>query len=164
MLYWMLSGAVTAHRYREIFDAIAQPHGPVLCVPTPNSGRVLAPRELARELARMPGNRLIESYFDEALVPRAPLLPLLWAPCSFNSLNKLAHGIADSLALSIAAEMIGAQKRVTVALSLNRQLWDHPQARASAARLRAWGVDVIDPVVEGDTMTMAPTDVIAKAL
>jgi phosphopantothenoylcysteine synthetase/decarboxylase len=27
---------------------------------------------------------------------------VLFAPCSFNSLNKLAHGIADSLALSVA--------------------------------------------------------------
>jgi hypothetical protein len=44
MLYWMLSGAVTAHRHREIYDGVVHMNGPVLCVPTPNSGRVLALR------------------------------------------------------------------------------------------------------------------------
>ncbi len=152
MQYWMLSGAVAAWRYREIYAALqAAQRGPVLCVPTPNAARVLA----LRDLARLDGIRVIESYFDVALTPRAPMCDLLWAPCSFNSLNKLAHGIADSLALSIAAEMIGARMSVTVALALNAQLWAHPQAAESVARLRSWGVRVIEPVTDASGTGMA---------
>jgi flavoprotein len=39
---------------------------------------------------------------------------VLLAPCSFNSLNKLAHGIADNLALSVVAEAIGRSTPVIV--------------------------------------------------
>lgn len=54
---------------------------------------------------------------------------MLFAPCNFNSLNKLAAGIADNLA------MIGSSQLVSVALSRSK-----PQ-------------DV------GQGMMMAPTDV-----
>ena len=41
----------------------------------------------------------------------APYGVVLFAPCSFNSLNKLAHGIADNLPLSLVAEAIGRGAR-----------------------------------------------------
>jgi flavoprotein len=53
---------------------------------------------------------------------------VLFAPCSFNSLNKLAHGIADNLALSVVAEAIGRATPVIVGPSLN--------ARSSTTRWR----------------------------
>ena len=50
------------------------------------------------------------------------------APCDFNSLNKLAQGIADNLALSVVAEAIGRRTPVAVAISVNAPLWAHPRA------------------------------------
>jgi hypothetical protein len=52
------------------------------------------------------GVQVVESYFDLAICPRPPRGVVLFAPCSFNSLDKLAHGIADNLALSAVAEVI----------------------------------------------------------
>src|SRR5215469_13549919 len=95
---------------------------------TPHAARVIAPRDLSS----IPGNRLVESYFDAAILPRPPDGLLLVAPCSFNSLNKLAHGIADNLALSVAAEAIGRGTPVVVAVSVNTPLCE-------------WGVSVIEP-------------------
>ena len=159
--YWMLSGAVAAHRAQEIVATLSQYCDRILTVPTPNSARVISPRELAR----IPGHRLVESYFDQALTPRAPLAPVLWMPCSFNSLNKLAHGIADNLALSIVAEMIGARQTVTVACALNSQLWAHPAVQSSVDTLRSWGVRVVEPVTDAAGLTMAHTkDVLATFL
>src|SRR4029434_8195858 len=100
------------------------------------------------------------SYFDEAILPRPPLGLVLVAPCSFNSLNKLASGIADNLALSVAAEAIGRGTPVLVAPSLNEPLLRHPRTSASMATLRDWGVSVIEPVDSGDGPRLAPDDVI----
>ncbi len=55
----------------------------------------------------IPGHRIVESYFDDAILPRPPDGLALVAPCSFNSLNKLAAGIADNLALSTVADLLG---------------------------------------------------------
>jgi phosphopantothenoylcysteine synthetase/decarboxylase len=123
---------------------------------TPNAARVIA----ARELSVIDGNRLVESYFDEAILPRPPLGLVVVAPCSFNSLNKLAAGIADNLALSVVAEAIGRETPVVVAPSLNAPLLRHPQTGASMATLRSWGVSVVDPQDDGSGPRLAPTSVI----
>ena len=128
----------------------------VITIATPHAARVIA----FRDLSVIPGNRLVESYFDATILPRPPDGLLLVAPCSFNSLNKLAHGIADNLALSVAAEAIGRGTPVLVAISVNPPLWRHPQSSDSVATLRAWGVTVIDPAEEEGYLRMAPTEAI----
>jgi phosphopantothenoylcysteine synthetase/decarboxylase len=82
---------------------------------------------------------------------------VLFAPCGFNSLNKLAHGIADNLAMSVAAEAIGRGTPVIVGPSLNQPLLDHPVAQASLVTLATWGVIVVPPVDEGDGPRLAPS-------
>ncbi len=127
---------------------------------TPGAARVVSPRTLVMA----PGHRLVESYFDEAILPRPSDAPMLVAPCSFNSLNKLAGGIADSLALSVTADMIGRGLPVVVALSVNAPLWNHPRTRQSIAALREWGVSVVEPALENGEPTLAPTDIILGEL
>ncbi len=159
-VYLMISGAITAYRAPEFVAALSQRYARVLTVQTPNAMRLISPRDLAR----IPNNHVIESYFDERILPRPTPGPVVFAPCNFNSLNKLAHGIADSLALSITAEMIGFGQPVVVALSLNAPLWNHPQARASVATLRSWGVQVVEPKDAGEGLTMAATAVVLELL
>ena len=83
---------------------------------------------------------------------------MLFAPCSFNSLNKLAHGIADTLALSLVGEAIRRATPVIVAPSLNQPLLDHPITQASVTTLRSWQVTVVPPVEEGEGPRLAPTE------
>ncbi len=159
-LYLIVTGAVTARRVPELLPRLVALGRKVITILTPNATRIVSPRELAL----MPGHRIVESYFDAAILPRPPLGLTLVAPCSFNSLNKLAWGIADNLALSVAAEAIGRGTPVVVAISTNRPLWAHPRAQEAAATLRRWGVTVLDPVPEGDTLTLAPLDTIIGAV
>lgn len=132
----------------------------VLTIPTPNATRVLN----RFEVSRLPGHRLVESYFDAAILPRPADGLVLVAPCGFNSLNKLALGVADNLALSVTAEAIGRGTPVVVAVACNAPLWAHPRAGASAALLRGWGCAVVDPVREGDLVRLAPVEAILTAV
>src|ERR1700745_2719788 len=131
----------------------------MLAIPTPNASRVIAPRDLAD----IEGVQVVESYFDLAIRPRPPRGVVLFAPCSFNSLNKLAHGIADNLALSVAAEAIGRHTPVIVAPSLNQPLLDHPQAQLLLRLLPSWGVTIVPPVDEGEGPRLAPTAQLIEA-
>jgi phosphopantothenoylcysteine synthetase/decarboxylase len=156
LAYLIVTGTTTAPRAVELVQGLLRLVPRVLTLATPNAAQVMAPRDLSV----IPGNRLVESYFDEAILPRPPDGLVLVAPCSFNSLNKLAAGIADNLALSLTAEAIGRLTPVIVALSLNAPLLRHPRATASIAALRDWGVSVIDPFDSGDGPRLAATDVI----
>jgi phosphopantothenoylcysteine synthetase/decarboxylase len=159
--YLVLSGTTTAARCPEILRGlVGLGFASVLAVPTPNASRVIALRDLA-DAAPV---RVIESYFDAAIRPRPPHGVVLFAPCSFNSLNKLAHGIADNLALSIVAEAIGRGTPVFVAPSLNAPLLSHSQARASLESLPAWGVTIIPPVDDGEGPRLAPTETLLAAV
>ena len=158
--YLMVSGTTTAARCPELLRGlVGLGFSTVIAIPTPNAARVIA----ARELADVEGVQVVESYFDLAIRPRPPYGVVMFAPCSFNSLNKLAHGIADNLALSVAAEAIGRGTPVIVGPSLNAPLLNHPEAQASLKRLPSWGVTIVPPVDEGAGPRLAPTASLLEA-
>jgi phosphopantothenoylcysteine synthetase/decarboxylase len=158
LAYLIVTGTATAPRAKELVLGLLGLVPRVITIATPNAAQVISPRDLST----IPGNLLVESYFDAAILPRPPDGLVLVAPCSFNSLNKLAAGIADNLALSLTAEAIGRGTPVIVAASLNAPLLRNPAAVTSMATLRGWGVSVIEPLDPGDGLgpRLAPTDVV----
>jgi phosphopantothenoylcysteine synthetase/decarboxylase len=159
--YLLLSGTTTAARCPELLRGlVGLGFATVIAIPTPNAARVVAPRDLAV----VEGVRVVESYFDATILPRPPRGVVLFAPCSFNSLNKLASGIADNLALSVAAEAIGRRTPVIVGPSLNAPLLAHPAAQAALERLPLWGVTIVPPVDTGDGPRLAPTAALCDAV
>src|SRR6202035_1887996 len=159
--YLVLSGTTTAARCPELLRGlVGLGFSTVIALPTPNASRVVA----LRDLADVAGVQVVQSYFDLAIRPRPPHGVVLFAPCSFNSLNKLAHGIADNLALSVVAEAIGRGTPVIVAPSLNAPLLAHPVAQASLKKLASWSVVIVPPVDEGEGPRLAPSGVLIDAV
>ena len=159
--YLVLSGTTTAARCPELLHGLVRlGFATVIAIPTPNASRVIAPRDLAD----VEGVQVVESYFDLAIRPRPPRGVVMFAPCSFNSLNKLAHGIADNLALSVVAEAIGRGTPVIVGPSLNAPLLIHHVAQASLKKLPEWGVIIVPPVDQGEGPRLAPTAALIDAV
>ena len=156
LAYLVVTGTTTAPRAAELLEGLRRLVERVITIPTPNAAQVISPRDLST----IPGNRLVESYFDADILPRPPDGLVLVAPCSFNSLNKLASGIADNLALSLTAEAIGRGTPVVVAVSVNAPLNRHPRTAESTSILRAWGVSVLDAADIGEGPRLAPTGAI----
>lgn len=159
--YLVLTGAGVAGAVApELIAGLTARFPTVLTIPTPNTAQVISPWTLAR----LPGHHVVESYFDATIQPRPPLGLILVAPCGFNSLNKLAGGIADTLALSVVAEAIGRGTPVVIAIACNAALWAHPRAPESAATLRRWGWTVLDPVRNGEHVGLASVEAILAAV
>jgi phosphopantothenoylcysteine synthetase/decarboxylase len=154
LAYLIVTGTTTAPVATELVRGLRELVPRVLTIATPNAARVIAPRDLSS----IPGNQLVESYFDTAILPRPPDGLVLVAPCSFNSLNKLAAGVADNLALSLTAEAIGRATPVIVAVSVNPPLFRHPRTALSITTLRAWAVSVLEPVDSGQGLRLAPIE------
>ncbi|MFW6076002.1 MAG: flavoprotein [Chloroflexota bacterium] len=159
--YFIISGASSARRMPAVIDQLAPRVPSPIAVLSEHATRILSPRELVL----IEGVSVVESYFDEVILPRPPDGLVLVAPCTFNSLNKLATGIADTLALSIGAEAIGRGTPVIVAPSVNDSLWAHPRTRQSIEVLLSWNVTVIPPVPDEDgRLTMAPDTTLIDAV
>jgi hypothetical protein len=68
------------------------------------------------------------------------------APATFNTINKLASGASDTLALGLLNEAIGLRLPIIAVPMTNVALARHPAFRASVQALRSWGVELLfDP-------------------
>lgn len=78
--------------------------------------------------------------------PTPPADAVLACPLTFGSVNKLALGIADNMAVSLLCEMAGYGVPVVVVPHCKPQLASHPAFRESLKTLRGMGIRVLfDP-------------------
>jgi phosphopantothenoylcysteine synthetase/decarboxylase len=73
---------------------------------------------------------------------------LLIAPCSANTIAKIASGFCDNLLTSIvrAWDFENKSKKIFVAPACNTKMWKHPLMWEHMLRLEEWEIRVIDPV------------------
>ena len=135
----------------ELIRALVAEQFTVYSVLTPNVAQVTA----TAPLMDVPGNHWIHAYQQEPL-NRYPFGTMIVAPCTFNTFNKIALGLADNLATSMIADGLGAGNRLVIAPSMNHGLWSHPQTKASLNRFKDWGCDLVPPIMNKKQVTMAP--------
>jgi phosphopantothenoylcysteine decarboxylase/phosphopantothenate--cysteine ligase len=134
-----VSGGIAAYKACEVCRLLVKGGHDVVPLVTPGAERfvtALTFRALAR---RAP---------DEDVYPhltRADLL--LVAPCTANTLAKLAHGLADNVLTEAALAHRGP---TLVAPAMNPRMWAHAATRANVETLRARGVVLVGPD-EGET-------------
>src|SRR5262245_17029504 len=128
-------------------------------VATPNVAKIVAPDQLFAQ----PGAHWISDY-EQPPLDVFPFGTMLVAPCTFNTFNKLAHGIADTLATSMIADALGAGCPIFIAPSMNHGLWNHPQTHESYQRLTAWGCSIIEPQISETQVIMAPIATILSTI
>jgi len=159
-IYLIVSGASSARCAPDVLQELTQFELPIYTVLTEAAHNIISPYNLADQA----GHVLVDSYFDPILLDdRLPGLTLV-APATFNTLNKISHGIADTLAHSLIAESIGAGWPVIVVPSMNVALASHPQVAQSVKTLLGWGVKVLEPMHEGDLLMMASVPEIIAAV
>ncbi|PPK63240.1 flavoprotein [Actinokineospora auranticolor] len=88
-------------------------------------------------------------------LPRADLV--IAAPLTFNTLNKWAAGISDSLALGVLNELLGTDVPIIAAPCVKPLLRKHPAYDDSVRRLAQCGVPLLDP----DSITTRADDGLA---
>jgi len=158
-LFIFVTAAGVCRRIGELIDGSIAAGWRTYTVATPNVARIVAPDQLFTQ----PGNHWISDY-DQPPLDVFPFGTMLVAPCTFNTFNKLALGIADNLATSMLADALGAGCTIFIAPSMNPGLWNHPQTRVSHERLAAWGCSIIEPQISETQVIMAPIATILSSL
>ncbi|MBI2482959.1 hypothetical protein HYV74_02135 [Candidatus Uhrbacteria bacterium] len=92
-------------------------------------------------------------YERGAMIPHITLREwgdvLCVAPCTANTLAKMAAGICDTLLTSIVRAW-RRDRPLVIAPAMNTQMWEHPATAEHLATLRRWypKCTVVDPVVK----------------
>jgi phosphopantothenoylcysteine decarboxylase/phosphopantothenate--cysteine ligase len=134
-----VSGGIAAYKACELCRLLVRDGHDVVPLVTPGA-ECFVTAETFRALARRPPRDDVYLHLT-----RADLLVV--APCTANTLAKLAQGLADNVLTEAALAHRGP---VLVAPAMNPRMWSHPATRANAETLRARGVVLIGPD-EGET-------------
>jgi phosphopantothenoylcysteine decarboxylase/phosphopantothenate--cysteine ligase len=134
-----VTGGIAAYKACELCRLLVKDGHDVVPLVTPGAERFVT-AETFRALARRPPGDDVYLHLT-----RADLLVV--APCTANTLAKLAHGLADNVLTEAALAHRGP---VLVAPAMNPRMWSHPATRANVEALRARGVVLVGPD-EGET-------------
>jgi phosphopantothenoylcysteine decarboxylase / phosphopantothenate---cysteine ligase len=134
-----VTGGIAAYKACELCRLLVKDGHDVVPLVTPGAERFVT-EETFRALARRPPGDDVYLHLTRADV-------LVVAPCTANTLAKLAQGLADNVLTEAALAHRGP---LLVAPAMNPRMWSHPATRANAETLRARGVVLVGPD-EGET-------------
>jgi phosphopantothenoylcysteine decarboxylase/phosphopantothenate--cysteine ligase len=134
-----VSGGIAAYKACDLTRLLVKGGHEVVPLVTQGAERFVR-AETFQALARRPPNEDLYPHLT-----RADLLVV--APCTANTLAKLANGISDNLLTEAALAHRGP---VLVAPAMNPRMWGHPATRANTETLLARGVELVGPD-EGET-------------
>jgi phosphopantothenoylcysteine decarboxylase/phosphopantothenate--cysteine ligase len=83
---------------------------------------------------------------------------LLIAPCTANTLGKIAAGIDDTTVTTFATTAIGSQKPVLIVPAMHHSMYRHPAVRENIARVQLWGIICAEPRIEEGKAKIADTE------
>src|SRR2546426_76509 len=86
---------------------------------------------------------------------------LLIAPCTSNTIGKIAHGIDDTTVTTYAVNALGSGTPVLVAPAAHESMMDNPTVVANFRRLKELRVELVEPRREEDKAKMADVETIA---
>jgi phosphopantothenoylcysteine decarboxylase/phosphopantothenate--cysteine ligase len=134
-----VTGGIAAYKACELCRLLVKEGHDVVPLVTPGAERFVTAATF-RALARRPPADDVYLHLT-----RADLLVV--APCTANTLAKLAHGLSDNVLTEAALAHRGP---ALLAPAMNPRMWSHPATRANAEALRARGVVLVGPD-EGET-------------
>jgi phosphopantothenoylcysteine synthetase/decarboxylase len=144
-----------------IFVKLAQAANWDVCIiATPQATKFINTQEL-ENLAAYPIRTDYKMPDEPDPLPQANAIVV--APMTFNTMNKWAAGIADTLATSLLCEYLGLNVPIVAAPNINPALARHPTMRENLTKLRSWDVSVLfDPSAPPPTWMATWQHIIAE--
>ena len=153
-LYLVVTAAPPLLRIEQFITALHAEEWTVVMIATPTAATWIDLDALAAETGCLTRVHARPPREGESL-PRADAV--IAAPLTFNSINKWAAGINDTLALGILNEMVGTDVPILAVPCVKTVLRKHPAYGESLQRLTSVGVSVMD----SDAVTVRAEDGLA---
>jgi phosphopantothenoylcysteine decarboxylase / phosphopantothenate---cysteine ligase len=129
-----VTGGIAAYKAAELTRLFVKNGDEVIPLVTRGAEEFVTAKTFAA-LARRPEREDVYPHLEHADL-------LVVAPCTANTLAKLAQGIADNVLTEAALAHRGP---VLVAPAMNHRMWAHPATKANVETLLGRGVELIGP-------------------
>ena len=138
-----VTGGVAAYKTCEVVRRLVEAGRDVRCALTPDAARFIGPQLLAA-LTRRPvldDRPVLDGTYPHLDAARDAAVVCI-APCTANTLAKLAWGLADNV---VTQSALSTPAPLLVAPAMNVRMWEHPATQANVQRLRERGVRFAGP-------------------
>ena len=137
-----ITGGIAAYKIPHLVRLITKAECIAQIVMTDNARNFVAPMTLGT----LSGHKVYtDSDFDES-IPHIKLAQwaevIVIAPCTANTLAKIAHGIADNL---LTSTVIATSCPVLLFPAMNEQMYMNPATQENIAILKRRGIFVVEP-------------------
>jgi len=119
-IYIIVTGCNGTKRIKDLIIPLEKDGANCFLIPTPAAMQIMQQNADYYSDCRICSNTNISC---QQKIPEEDLV--IVAPCSFNTANKIVHGIADNYATSLLQTSIGKGKPVILAFSMNIHFWSH---------------------------------------
>lgn len=162
-----VTGSIAAVEVVRIARELIRHGAEVRAVMSPEATRIITPEALAFATGTPPVMELTGGVEHVSLLGpgegQADLL--LIAPATANTISKIAHGIDDTPVTSFASMALGGGVPILVAPAMHGHMGRNPAVVENLRRLRAWGVEIVQPVAaEGEEKLASPEEVAVAVL
>ncbi len=89
---------------------------------------------------------------------------ILIAPCTANTIGKIAHGIDDTPITSLVSSALGERIPILIAPAMHESMYDQPLVLENIRRLVEAGVVFVDPIKEEEKAKLAGLEHILSAV
>src|SRR5947199_10195440 len=140
-----VTGSIAAYKSADLASLLVKQGHQVFVVMTQDAAEFISPLTLET----LSKNPVMTSFFDEKeswrpghieLADRANLL--LIAPATAHMISEIAHGLAGH---PLAAIALGTRAPILMAPAMNGKMWAHPATAENVEKLKARGVEFIEP-------------------
>ncbi|MCZ7401028.1 MAG: bifunctional phosphopantothenoylcysteine decarboxylase/phosphopantothenate--cysteine ligase CoaBC [Candidatus Methanoperedens sp.] len=83
---------------------------------------------------------------------------LLIAPCTANTIGKIAHGIDDTPVTTFATTAFGSGIPIMIVPAMHESMYDHPIVIENIGKLTELGVEFINPILEEGAAKIASNE------
>ena len=83
---------------------------------------------------------------------------LLIAPCTANTIGKIAHGIDDTTVTTFATTAFGSSIPIMIVPAMHESMYNHPIVIENIGKLTGLGVEFINPILKEGAAKIASTD------
>jgi phosphopantothenoylcysteine synthetase/decarboxylase len=140
VLYIISCGSPVAQHVPELVIQAQAIHWDICVLTTPH-GRSFLDISSLESLTGYPVRSMYKHPDEPDILPQADAL--ITFPATFNTLNKWALGITDTLAVGLLCEYTGLKKPIIAVPVTGEGLGNHPALLRSVRMLRRYGVQVL---------------------
>ncbi len=141
-----ICGSIAAVRSVELARELARHGASVKAVMTKEAQKILHPNAMHYATGEMPVTELdgrvqhVEEFGEKG---HAQLL--LIAPCTANTIGKIAYGIDDTTVTTFATTAIGSGKPIIIAPAMHESMYKNKIVASNIQKLREQGIIFIEP-------------------